>query len=86
MEKNVWVIYNEYNNIVNDLIYKEIGHINRLSPEVIARQPHSMLQSLILIDVLNEIKILNEKVNKLIETNSNKEKSQKETKTSAVKK
>ena len=66
MEKNVWVDYKNYEDIVNKLLIEDIGNCNRLSPEVMARYPHSMLESLILLNILNEIKNLNEKINNLL--------------------
>lgn len=64
MDKNVWVKeeFKKYNDKVNELLISEIGHCNRLSQDVIARKPHSMLQSLILLDILCEIKELNKKI------------------------
>lgn len=71
MEKNVWVDYKNYEDIVNKLLIEDIGNCNRLSPEVVARHPHSMLQSLILLDILTEIKNLNEKFDKLSKEKDN---------------
>lgn len=76
MDKNVWVKeeFKKYNDKVNELLIKEVGHCSRLSQDVISRKPHSMMQSLILLDILYEIKELNSKIgNKEIESSKSEE-------------
>lgn len=64
MDKNVWVKeeFKKYNDKVNELLVDEIGHCNILSHDVIARKPYSMRESLILLDILYELKEMNKKL------------------------
>lgn len=62
MKENVWVDYEKYNNIVNEILIKEIGHCRPYTQEVILRKPYAMLQSVILLDILNELKEIKEKI------------------------
>ena len=74
MEKNVWVKYNEYENKVNELLTMELGHSNRLSQDVMSKKPQSILQSLILLDLLKELGEIKELLkNKETNTLENKE-------------
>lgn len=67
MKKDVWVNYNEYEEAVNEILVKELGHSNRLSQDVMSKKPDSILQSLILLDILTELKNFNNKIDKLVE-------------------
>lgn len=67
MKKDVWVNYNEYEEAVNEILVRELGHSNRLSQDVMSKKPDSILQSLILLDILTELKNFNNKIDKLVE-------------------
>lgn len=61
---NVWEKYEGYKEIVNKELVRLVGHCSYLSQDVQSMRPHDMIQSIILIDILNELKMLNEKLDK----------------------
>lgn len=67
MEKDLIEKYESFDSILNKLLLKRFGNCCRTNPDVVASNPASMVQSLIMIEVLKEIKSLREDIKELQE-------------------
>lgn len=67
MEKNLIERYESFDSKLNILLNKRFGNCCRTNPDVVASNPSSMVQSLIMLEVLEEIKLLREDIKSLKE-------------------
>lgn len=67
MEKSLIERYESFDSKLNVLLNKRFGNCCRTNPDVVASNPSSMVQSLIMLEVLEEIKLLREDIKSLKE-------------------